>query len=260
MNRIDHLFERKQDHILNIYFTAGFPHLDDTSHIITSLAENGVDIIEIGMPYSDPMADGPTIQESGSMALKNGMTLSVLFEQLSDIRSKTQVPLLLMGYLNQMMQYGVDRFIEDCSSVGIDGLIIPDMPIDVYELELKGKLESAGLHAIFLITPQTSETRVKKIDRLAGGFIYMVSNSSITGAKREISPAQIDYFERIRDLDLANPRLIGFGISNHQTFEEACQYANGAIIGSAFIKHVASHADQTDYSILEFVEQIRSEA
>jgi len=259
MNRIDHLFKHKQDHILNIYFTAGFPHLDDTERIITSLARNGVDIIEIGMPYSDPMADGPTIQESGSRALKNGMTLSVLFQQLSNIRSKTQVPLLLMGYLNQMMQYGVDKFIQDCSSVGIDGLIIPDMPIDVYEVEFKNKLEAAGLHTIFLITPQTSEARVKKIDELARGFIYMVSNTSITGAKREISQAQIDYFMRTNDLDLDNPRLIGFGISNHETFEQACQYAHGAIIGSAFIKHLESDPDHIEQSAGTFVERIRSE-
>jgi len=258
MNRIDQLFEQKQDHILNIYFTAGFPHLEDTERIITSLAKNGADIIEIGMPYSDPMADGPTIQESGSRALKNGMTLSVLFEQLSDIRSKTQVPLLLMGYLNQMMQYDVDKFIQDCSSVGIDGLIIPDMPIDVYEVELKSKLEVAGLHAIFLITPQTSEARVKKIDELAGGFVYMVSNTSITGAKTEISQAQIDYFMRTESLDLANPRLIGFGISNHKTFEQACQYAHGAIIGSAFIKHLESNPDQIEQAVGTFVEGIRS--
>ncbi|MCB0685835.1 MAG: tryptophan synthase subunit alpha [Saprospiraceae bacterium] len=257
MNRIDQMFQKKKGEILNIYFTAGFPELNDTEEIILALDRAGVDVIEIGMPYSDPMADGPTIQESGSQALKNGMTLDVLFNQLKVIRSKTQIPLLFMGYLNQMMQYGVDRFLNACVAVGIDGLIIPDLPVDIYELELQEKIEKSGLHIIFLITPQTSEARVKKIDELAGGFIYMVSNASITGAKSEITNAQLDYFARINAMNLKNPRLIGFGISNHQTFNQACQFAQGAIVGSAFIKHISQHGNALKNSIQEFVSQLR---
>lgn len=256
MNRIDQLFTQKKEHILNIYFTAGFPHLEDTEKIILALDGAGVDIIEIGMPYSDPMADGPTIQESGSQALKNGMTLDVLFGQLATIREKTQVPLLFMGYLNQMMQYGVDRFLTACREVGVDGLIIPDLPIDIYEEELKEKIETSGLHIIFLITPQTSEARVQKIDALAKGFIYMVSNASITGAKSGISDTQIAYFQRIKDMKLINPTLIGFGISDHDTFSKACEYAQGAIVGSAFIKSIDG-AEDLPQAIRDFVLKLR---
>ncbi len=258
MNRIDQLFAEKNSHILNIYFTAGYPAVDDTEKIILALAEAGVDIIEIGMPYSDPMADGPTIQESGAVALENGMTLARLFEQLAEIRKKTSIPLLLMGYLNQMMQYGVELFVEDCKKVGIDGLIIPDLPIDIYESEMKANLVASGLHAIFLITPQTSEMRIRKIDQLARGFIYMVSNASITGAKHDITKAQIDYFARVANMHLSNPRLIGFGISNHKTFEQACDHAHGAIIGSAFIKHLKMHPGQIETAVASFVDSIRS--
>lgn len=258
MNRIDQLFQNRKDEVLNIYFTAGFPELNHTREIILALDQAGVDIVEIGMPYSDPMADGPTIQESGSRALKNGMTLDILFKQLEGIRDQTQIPLLFMGYLNQMMQYGVERFLDSCVSVGIDGLIIPDLPVDIYELELREKIEKSGLHTIFLITPQTSEVRVRKIDDLARGFIYMVSNASITGAKAEITDAQVDYFARINAMDLKNPRLIGFGISNHDTFTQACKYANGAIVGSAFIKHLSGNLEEIDQSVHSFVRAIRN--
>lgn len=262
MNRIDQLFQAKKDHILNIYFTAGYPNLDDTVTIIKTLDQAGADMIEIGMPYSDPMADGPTIQESGSKAIANGMTLSTLFQQLKDIRKETQIPLLFMGYLNQMMQYGVDKFLQECTAAGIDGLIIPDLPVDIYESELKEKIARSGLHMIFLITPQTSEDRIRKIDALAGGFIYMVSSASITGAKSGISDEQKKYFQRVNAMNLANPRLIGFGISNHQTFETACQYADGAIIGSAFIRHLGQNKDRVQEATREFVEDIleKSEA
>ena len=257
MNRIDELFSRKKEGVLNIYFTAGYPHLEDTTRIILALDKSGVDIIEIGMPYSDPMADGPTIQESGSQALRNGMTLDVLFEQLKDIRKQSQVPLLFMGYLNQMMQYGVDHFLEACKLAGIDGLIIPDLPVDIYETELKDKVEAAGLHIIFLITPQTSESRVRKIDALAKGFVYMVSNASITGAKSEITQSQLDYFERIKAMNLKNPRLIGFGISTHETFMQACTYAEGAIVGSAFIKQLGNAENGLEHTISNFVHQLK---
>lgn len=257
MNRIDQLFKEKSEGILNIYFTAGYPQLEDTTRIILTLDRAGVDIIEIGMPYSDPMADGPTIQHSGSVALKNGMTLDVLFDQLAGIRQMTRIPLLFMGYLNQMMQYGVDRFISACQRVGIDGLIIPDLPVDIYEEELKEKIERSGLYMIFLITPQTPEQRVRKIDDLARGFIYMVSSASITGAKSGITDHQLAYFDRIKSMRLKNPRLIGFGISNYDTFHQACKYANGAIVGSAFIKHLGASNNGLEESVHSFIQQLK---
>ncbi len=259
MNRIDKIIHDKSRELLNIYFTAGYPHLDDTRDIILALDRAGTDIIEIGMPYSDPMADGPTIQESGTAAITNGMTLETLFGQLDKIREETQVPLLLMGYLNQVMQYGLEAFVASGKRVGIDGLIIPDLPMDIYEEEIKDIITEAGLHMIFLITPQTSSERIRKIDQLAGGFIYMVSSASITGARQEITPAQLDYFYRVNDMDLKNPRLIGFGISNHQTFQQACEFARGAIIGSAFIKHLAANKDRVVSATEEFVHSIRNE-
>ena len=257
MNRIDHLFEKKKENILNIYFTAGYPALQDTTRIILQLADQGVDMMEIGMPYSDPMADGPTIQDSGSVAIKNGMTIDLLFSQLSDIRNKTDVPLLFMGYLNQLMQYGVNRFLKSCDSIGIDGLIVPDLPVDIYEKEFRNKIEDTDLRIIFLITPQTSQERIKKIDSLSSGFIYMVSNASITGAKSGISAAQIEYFERIKSMSLKNPKLIGFGISDHETFATACKYAEGAIIGSAFIKALGKEEKDLDARIADFVQEVR---
>ena len=257
MNRIDHLFKKKKENILNIYFTAGYPALQDTTRIILQLAYQGVDMIEIGMPYSDPMADGPTIQDSGSVAIKNGMTIDLLFSQLSDIRNKIDVPLLFMGYLNQLMQYGVNRFLKSCDSIGIDGLIVPDLPVDIYEKEFRNKIEDTDLRIIFLITPQTSQERIKKIDSLSSGFIYMVSNASITGAKSGISAAQIEYFERIKSMSLKNPKLIGFGISDHETFATACKYAEGAIIGSAFIKALGKEEIDLDARIADFVQEVR---
>ena len=255
MNRIDTLFKKKRKEILSIYFTAGFPSLEDTEEIILGLDRAGVDLIEIGMPYSDPMADGPTIQDSGSQALKNGMNLALLFDQIKDIRQKTDIPLLMMGYLNQMMQFGVADFLDKCVAIGIDGLIIPDLPVDVYEEELKDEVVKRGLHMIFLITPQTSDNRIRKIDSLASGFIYMVSDASITGAKSGISDHQVAYFQRIKQMNLSNPQLIGFGISNHETFQQACQYASGAIIGSAFIRAIAK--GPIEEQITSFVGEIR---
>lgn len=256
MNRIDKLFNTKKSDILSIYFTAGYPTKSASQSIILELATSGADLIEIGMPYSDPMADGPTIQESGSVALKNGMNLSYLFEHLADIRSKTQIPLLMMGYLNQMMQYGVDRFLAECLKIGIDGLIIPDLPVDIYEAELQEKITAHGLHMIFLITPQTPPDRIRIIDNLASGFIYMVSDASITGAKSGITEDQLAYFRRIQDMKLKNPRLIGFGISNEETFKNACQYAEGAIIGSAFIKAIGKPEADLPITIQSFVQSI----
>ncbi|PHI20911.1 tryptophan synthase subunit alpha [Lewinellaceae bacterium SD302] len=236
MNRLDHLFANKQADVLNVYFTAGYPELNDTVTIIRELADAGADLIEIGMPFSDPMADGETIQQSSMKALENGMTLDLLFEQIREARKHTQVPLVLMGYLNQLIQYGEQRFLDACAETGVDGLILPDLPVYEFEQHYKSMIEAAGLRTTFLITPNTSETRIRQIADLSDGFIYVVSSSSITGKSGKITPEQIAYFERINTLGLSNPRLIGFGISDSESFNTACQYANGAIIGSAFIR------------------------
>jgi len=236
MNRLKQLFEKKKENILNIYLTAGYPNLNDTKTIFLELEKAGVDIIELGMPYSDPLADGPTIQQSGQVALQNGMKLFILFDQIKSIREESELPIVLMGYFNQVMQYGEEDFFKKCKEVGVDALILPDLPLEVYESDYQNLIKENDLQITFLITPQTSAERIKKIDDLSSGFVYMVSSNSITGTKAGISPAQVYYFERIQAMNLKNPRLIGFGISNNETFSTACQYANGAIIGSAFIK------------------------
>lgn len=235
-NRIDQLFTRKNKNILSIYFTAGFPELDQTAQIIELLEKHGVDLVEIGMPFSDPTADGPTIQKSSDVALKNGMTMEILFSQLKDIRKKVNMPLILMGYINPVLQYGMERFCNQCRDCGIDGLIIPDMPLDEYNDHFRKYFEAADVHNILLITPQTSEARIIEIDKNSGGFIYMVSSSSTTGAGKKVEDFRTDYFERLQGMALKNPRLIGFGISDRETFANACKYASGAILGSAFIK------------------------
>ena len=255
LNRLTKLFENKRENLLTVYFTAGYPKLDDTETIICSLAESGANIIEIGIPYSDPLADGPVIQESGMAAIENGMTLQVLFNQLTDIRTKTQVPLILMGYFNQLLQYGVDKFLDDCVKVGIDGLIIPDLPLMEYEQFYKDKLTDRNISISFLITPQTEESRIHKVDALSTGFIYVVSDSSITGMKTGISSQQISYFERIKSLQLSTPQLIGFGISDRESYLTASKYANGAIIGSAFIKHLKDK-NEVDTATADFINLI----
>jgi tryptophan synthase alpha chain len=255
LNRLTKLFENKRENLLTVYFTAGYPKLDDTETIICSLAESGTNIIEIGIPYSDPLADGPVIQESGMAAIDNGMTLQVLFNQLTDIRTKTQVPLILMGYFNQMLQYGVDKFLDDCVKTGIDGLIIPDLPLMEYEQFYKDKLTQRNISISFLITPQTEESRIHKVDALSTGFIYVVSDSSITGMKTGISNQQISYFERIKSLQLKTPQLIGFGISDRENYLTASKYANGAIIGSAFIKHLKDKKE-VDKATADFINLI----
>jgi tryptophan synthase alpha chain len=255
-NRIVELFARKPGGLLNIYFTAGYPKLSDTPEILLALEAAGADLIEVGMPYSDPLADGPTIQESGMAAIRNGMTLPQLFEQIAGVRTRLNVPLILMGYFNQVMQYGEAAFFKKCREVGIDGLILPDLPLYEYETQYREMIEAQGLAFSFLITPQTTAERIAKIDGLSRGFIYMVSDASITGAKQGISAEQIAYFERIEKMQLRSPRLIGFGISDRQAFETACRYAQGAIIGSAFI-NALTNSDDVHRTTLEFVKKIR---
>jgi len=254
-NRVNQLFEKKKENILSVYFTAGFPNLNDTVEIIQELEKNGVDLIEIGMPFSDPTADGPTIQHTSEVALKNGMNVKLLFEQLSEIRKSVKIPLILMGYFNPVLQFGVENFCQKCNEIGIDGTILPDLPLEEFEEHYKDVFTQNNLHNILLITPQTSENRIRQIDEASNGFIYMVSSSSTTGAGKKVEDFQRDYFERIQNLNLKNPRLIGFGISDHATFANACKYANGAIIGSAFVKSFDEKAT-IGKNISSFVNQI----
>ncbi len=256
MNRIKELFIRKPKNIVSVFFTAGYPKLNQTGAIIRELENSGADLIEVGMPFSDPLADGPTIQESSMIALANGMTIELLFEQLEDIRKEVSLPLILMGYLNPVMQFGVERFCAKCKSVGIDGLIIPDLPLLEYQERYLSVFEENGLENIFLITPQTTDERVKLIDDLTDSFIYMVSSSSTTGAKENILESQSVYFEHIKNLGLKNPVLIGFGISNYKTFSKACEFANGAIIGSAFVKALGTSTDELKHTVQKFIKSI----
>lgn len=255
-NRLTDLFERKQEGVLNIYFTAGHPTLESTVTIIKELARRGADIIEIGMPYSDPMADGETIQQSSSLALKNGMSLSTLFAQVEEARQTVQIPLIVMGYYNQLIQYGLEAFVQKASAVGIDGMIIPDLPMNIFKQDHQALFEKYNLSHSFLITPQTSEERIRMADELSSGFIYMVSQSSITGKTADISDEQVAYFDRVKAMNLKNPRLIGFGIHDKQTKERAFHYANGAIIGSAFIRAVAEQGHSVEDNIATFFERI----
>ncbi len=257
MNRITELFQRKPHEILNIYFTAGYPRRDDTAPIVQALERAGADLVEVGMPYSDPLADGPTIQASGTRALANGMSLPLLFEQLADLRPRTRLPIVLMGYLNPIMQYGDEAFFRRCAELGVDGLIIPDLPMPEYEAHYRDLVRDLDLGFSFLITPQTSAERIRRVDELSRGFIYMVSNASITGAKNAISGKQIEYFRRIQAMELDTPRLIGFGISNRETFTTACEFAQGAIIGSAFIRALGDAGGPLEPAITRFVHAIR---
>lgn len=256
MNRIDKLFQAKKENILSVYFTAGYPALEDTMLIVQALQESGADLVEIGIPFSDPVADGPTIQESNQIALKNGMTLKLLVEQLKDLRERITIPILLMGYLNPIMQYGVEKFCKDMAGIGVDGLIIPDLPMQAYIKEFRACFKENGIHNIFLISPQTGDDRIRLIDKESEGFIYMVSSASITGAKKGVSQEQIDYFERIKAMNLSNPLLIGFGISDHHTFSTASRYASGAIIGSAFVKLLGTSKNYRQ-DIKEYIEEVK---
>ncbi len=257
MNRISQLFANKQSKVLNIYFTAGYPALDDTLSILHALQDADVDMVEIGMPYSDPVADGETIQESNQTALNNGMTVAKLFEQLNGIRQTgISYPILLMGYFNPVFQYGVERFCKKCQELGIDGLIVPDLPIEEYQLHYKAIFDAHGIYNIFLITPQTTENRIRLIDEISEGFIYMVSSASVTGKTSGISSDMEHYFNRVNAMGLRNPRLLGFGIKDKETFEKASQYASGAIIGSQFVR-VLTDAKDLKLDIKEYIKSIR---
>ena len=256
MNRIDVTFKQKQGNILSVYFTAGYPGLDDTVRIIHALQENGVDIVEIGIPFSDPLADGKMLQKSNQQALKNGMNVQLLFSQLSEIRNQVYIPLIMMGYLNPVLRYGVGKFCERAAEIGIDGIILPDLPVDVYLREFKDIFRKNGLYMIFLIAPETSEERIRIIDREGNGFIYMVSESSTTGSENLVGENQVEYFKRIRDMNLRLPALAGFGISSHEDFSLACRYSGGAIIGSAFVRDLST-GGATAGIIKQFVSGIR---
>ncbi|PLK46227.1 tryptophan synthase subunit alpha [Emticicia sp. TH156] len=257
MNRITRLFQTKLNSVLNLYFTAGYPTLNDTLPILEALQEAGADLAEIGMPYSDPVADGETIQQSNQIALDNGMSLKVLFEQLQNMRQKVQIPVILMGYINPVLQFGIENFCRKCQEVGVDGLILPDLPTEEYYEEYKPVFDKYGLLNIFLITPQTTEARIRRIDEISDGFIYMVSSASVTGKTSGISEVMEEYFNRVNAMNLKNPRLIGFGIKDHETFTKASEYAAGAIIGSQFIRVLQASSD-IRRDVVKYVQSVKA--
>ncbi len=254
MNRLDQLFAVKKKNVLNIYCTAGYPQLNSTVEVLHALQQHGADMIEIGMPYSDPLADGEVIQQSSSVALQQGMTLEILFEQLKNIRTTIQLPIVLMGYMNPILQFGMEKFCVKAREVGVDGLILPDLPMYEFDTLYKPLLEANGLKFIFLVTPETGEERIRKIDALCSGFLYAVSSSSTTGKNKAIE-GQEGYFKKLQDMQLKNPVLVGFGIKDKATFSSACRYTNGAIIGSAYIKAL-HHTTNIDQSTKEFLNQV----
>jgi tryptophan synthase alpha chain len=256
MNRIDKLFKEKKDNILSVYFTAGYPKLDSTADIIRQLSNAGADMIEIGIPFSDPMADGPVIQKSNQQALKNGMNLKLLFRQLENIRKEVNIPLILMGYLNPVIQFGIEEFCKISSESGIDGVILPDLPPTVYLEEYSEIFNKHNLYNILLVSPQSSPGRIALIDSISKGFIYIVSSSAVTGKKGAFSEEQISYFKRVNSMNLKNPSMIGFGISDREAFLTAGKYARGGIIGSAFLNSL-SQPGNTESIILEFIKRIR---
>ena len=256
MNRLNQLFNSKKDNLLSIYYTAGYPELNSTLDIAEALEKAGVDFIEIGFPYSDPVADGPTIQHSSEQALENGMTLHLLFEQLKDLRKRVTIPILLMGYVNPIVQFGIENFCKKAAEVGVDGIIVPDLPMYEYEAMYSKFFIDNSLSNIFLVTPQTSEDRIRRIDELSNSFIYLLSSSSITGGNLQVSVNIEDYYKRIKAMYLKNPTIIGFGISDNKSFTKACEYASGAIVGSKFVKLL----EEENYleNIPNFVQSIKS--
>ncbi|MEO6850277.1 MAG: tryptophan synthase subunit alpha [Mucilaginibacter sp.] len=255
MNRLNKLFESKKDNLLSIYFTAGYPALNTTLTIAGALEKAGVDFLEIGFPYSDPVADGPTVQHSSEKALENGMNLNRLFDELKDLRKHVSIPILLMGYFNPVVQYGVERFCKKAVEVGVDGIIVPDLPMYEYETLYSKHFIDNGLSNIFLVTPQTAEERIRKIDDLSNSFIYLLSSSTITGKGLQLSDAIEDYYKRVKAMQLKCPTVIGFGITNNQTFSKACEYARGAIVGSSFVRLLGT--ENYLEGIPEFIETIR---
>ena len=249
------MFQQKKG-ILSVYLTAGYPEVEDTLPAIRELEKAGVDMIEIGMPFSDPLADGPVLQDCNQKALENGMSLGELFRQLKDVRRQVNIPLILMGYLNPVLNFGLENFCRTASEIGMDGVILPDLPVEEYEMKYKELFITAGLHMIFLVTPQTSGERMHRIAAASGGFLYLVSSASTTGAKKGFAQEQLDYFKRVREMELGIPRMIGFGISTHQDYLAACQYASGAIIGSAFMKHISQDGELSG-NIHSFIKQIQ---
>lgn len=245
MSRIKTLFERKSKNVLNVYCTAGYPQLNSTLEVMKALQENGADLIELGMPYSDPLADGPVIQHSSTIALANGMTIETLFTQLKDARKEINVPIILMGYMNPVLQYGFERFCKDAATVGVDGLILPDLPEYEFETEYADVIKKYGLDFIFLVTPETSDGRIKKLDSLSTGFLYAVSSSSTTGSDKNMTDVNA-YLQKLKAMQLKNPVLVGFGIKDKQTFDTACANANGAIIGTAYIKALENATDVSE--------------
>lgn len=239
MNRIHQLFQTKKQNILSVYFCAGAPVPGNVASVVQALEQKGIDMVEIGIPFSDPMADGPVIQQAATQALRNGMTLSGLFTELKDIRRQVSIPLILMGYLNPIMQYGFEAFCKQCNVCGIDGVIIPDLPFQEYSETFESLAQQYGLKVIMLITPETDEVRIREIDNHTDGFIYMVSSAAVTGAQHDFDAQRLAYFRRIAAMNLKNPRMIGFGISNRQTFESASAYAAGCIVGSKFVSLLA---------------------
>jgi len=256
MNRLEHLFSTKEN-ILNIYTTAGYPKLNDTVEVAQELAAAGVDMVEIGMPFSDPLADGPTIQHSSEVAISNGITLDLIFDQIKEIRKTVDIPIMLMGYINQLMKYGIEDFLAKASSVGVDGFILPDLPLDIYQEEYKSLFEKYHLKMSFLITPQTTDDRIKLIAQESNAFLYVVSSFAITGSKSDLQQSQLDYFKKIEAMSINTPKLIGFGISNATTFNTACNYANGAIIGSAFIKTLSKPSTDLKTTIHNFIKPLK---
>src|SRR5918993_4672696 len=254
MNRIDELFKTKQQHILNVYCTAGYPALDSTLKVMQALQDNGADLIEIGMPYSDPLADGPVIQHSNMIALENGMSIPVLFEQLKTLRPQISVPVILMGYMNPILQFGLEKFCKAAAAVGVDGLILPDLPMYEFETEYRQLFEQHNLRFIFLVTPETSPDRIRRIDSLSSGFLYAVSSSSTTGNNKAIAD-QDGYFRKLQAMHLQNPVLVGFGIKDRATFLAACEHTNGAIIGSAYIRALEGASD-INLSTKEFLNTV----
>lgn len=245
MSRINELFEKKSNRVLNVYCTAGYPQLNSTLEVMTALQENGANLIELGMPYSDPLADGPVIQHSSTIALANGMTIKTLFTQLKDFRKTINVPVILMGYMNPVLQYGFEQFCKDAAAVGVDGLILPDLPEYEFETEYGAIIKKYGLDFVFLVTPETSDERIKKLDSLSTGFLYAVSSSSTTGSDKNMTDVNA-YLQKLKSMQLKNPVLVGFGIKDKQTFDTACANANGAIIGTAYIKALENETDVSE--------------